>query len=856
VNITLRTGFRYLVKNKKRTLLTVFGIIMSVALICGTALLGDNLKLQGVRTARRIYGGYHVMFGALSDEQARMLKSNVKIERCGFSRIIGTADIGGGAVLRVEGRDKSFCGLRAETLAVGSWPENSSQIAIEQWAWKMLGNPGLGSTIELDLHAAASAFAKRYVLSGIIENRSWSRRSSTALAVSGFSLQAAADGSAGADGAVSDQAAAEGSTAAHREPAGKTADEKDRITAAVTFKQGTAIQKAVADLQREYGLGDNAVMQNDALLGAMRESRLLRANNAVFITELIFILIIVVVTVGVIYNSFAISVAERNREFGLLRAAGADPGQIRRIVFLEAFLLSLIGIPFGLFFGIAAIKIVFLIAGFGEVGLNLSRIDVRPAVPVVAALIGSAAVFLSALLPGLNAGRISPMAAILNRRNASVRRRRRGPLVRVAALFGLEGELALLNIGRSRKKFLVTLFSLCIGVCLFITFSSFADLMRRAMESSLGDPLVRDVTLDQWPHDPALEIPPALVEEIRAKPYVDSLMKVRYGRSVLFAEEDRFEAEYLRRIETERISGFEPDDQTGEDATAVPVDVFGLGKDEFEAFAAKISAGSIQYSEFKNGALLWPRYYGTDRTRKALSAAPGDSIRIAGYDAVPAELQISALVDQPPAKGDMRAFAPVVIVGEDVFKRITGRSGYSLLGIELSDTIEPEQAVSELEALTERTRNINVTDHQGAYRRQRDLIRQMEILFFGLVTVVSLIGMVNIVNTINTNIILRVQEFGTLRAVGMTGRQLKIMVVTEGIITALAAVIVGSAAGIGLSRLFFSNINTVQSIVWSIPWKSIGIAAAAAVVLGTLSSLPPFKRISRMTVVDAIRTIE
>jgi putative ABC transport system permease protein len=204
----------------------------------------------------------------------------------------------------------------------------------------------------------------------------------------------------------------------------------------------------------------------------------------------------------------------------------------------------------------------------------------------------------------------------------------------------------------------------------------------------------------------------------------------------------------------------------------------------------------------------------------------------------------------------MRAFAPVVIVGEDVFKRITGRSGYSLLGIELSDTIEPEQAVSELEALTERSRNINVTDHQGAYRRQRDLIRQMEILFFGLVTVVSLIGMVNIVNTINTNIILRVQEFGTLRAVGMTGRQLKIMVVTEGIITVLAAVIVGSAAGIGLSRLFFSNTNTVQSIVWSIPWKSIGIAAAAAVVLGTLSSLPPFKRISRMTVVDAIRTIE
>ncbi len=868
MNITVITGLRYLIKTKKRTLLTILGIIMSVALVCGTALIGDNLKLQAVRTARQIYGAYHVMFGGLTEEQAVMLTSNIKIDACGFSRFAGNADIGGKAVLSVEGRDETFRGLRAETLSAGSWPENSGEIAVEKWALNMLGDPELGASVKLLLvpgeekagfaqdaggsepedaeisgrgSSPLSAQQKTFVLTGIIENRTWSRRSNTALAVTVFS------GGAGDAGPV---------------------------TAAVTFEEGIAIQKAVSDIQREYGLKQNAVMQNNPLLGAMRESKLLRANNAVFMTELIFILIIVIVTVGVIYNSFAISVAERNREFGLFRAAGAGPGQIRRIVFMEAGMVSIIGIPLGLFFGIAAIKVLALVAGFGEVGLNLSRIDVRPAVPLAASLIGFAAVLFSALLPAISAGRISPMAAILNRRSASLRKRRRGPLVRIAAFFGFEGELALLNIGRSRKKFLVTLFSLCIGVCLFITFSSFAGLMRKAMEGSLSDPLVKDVSLDQWPHEAKSEIPASLVDEISGKPYVESLMKVRYGRAVLLADERRFEPEYLRFLETESISGFEsgprlpeadalssdaesgrPRDKRPKNAAA-PVDVFGFGKKEFDAFASKISAGSTDYHDFKKGVLIWPQYRNEDGRHTALNVEAGASIRILGSSGSPVELTVSGIIDQPPMKGDMRALAPVVIAGEQTFERITGRSGYSLLGIELADGAVLEQAVSDLEGLSAEGGDIKVTDHQLSYRRQRELIRQMEILFFGLVTVVSLIGMINIINTINTNIILRVKEFGTLRAVGMTGRQLKIMVVTEGIITALAAVLFGSIAGIGLSRLFFSNINTVQSIVWTVPWRSIAAAGAAAIALGALSSLPPFKRINRLTVVDAIRTIE
>ncbi len=119
--------------------------------------------------------------------------------------------------------------------------------------------------------------------------------------------------------------------------------------------------------------------------------------------------------------------------------------------------------------------------------------------------------------------------------------------------------------------------------------------------------------------------------------------------------------------------------------------------------------------------------------------------------------------------------------------------------------------------------------------------------------VVSLIGSVNIINTLTTNIILRRREFAILKAIGLTQKGLKKMIVLEGFLYAVIGTIYGSIIACGLSYMMYQGTVSVRESSWQIPWIGIAIAAAAAVIIGYLSVLSPLSRINRENLIDTIR---
>ncbi|HCW05273.1 MAG TPA: hypothetical protein DGK91_12600 [Clostridium sp.] len=113
------------------------------------------------------------------------------------------------------------------------------------------------------------------------------------------------------------------------------------------------------------------------------------------------------------YNSFQISVVERIKEFGLLRAVGTTPNQIINIVLREATILACIGVPIGIMCGMAAmwgITVVFKL--IGGTGLFITKLVIDPFVIVISIVVGLISIYLSAFLPAIFAGRISPLLAI------------------------------------------------------------------------------------------------------------------------------------------------------------------------------------------------------------------------------------------------------------------------------------------------------------------------------------------------------------------------------------------------------------------------------------------------------------
>ena len=144
--------------------------------------------------------------------------------------------------------------------------------------------------------------------------------------------------------------------------------------------------------------------------------------------------VVVVASVSLIYNAFAIAVSERTRQFGLLSSLGASRRQLRRTVYAEALMLSALGIPAGLAIGLAGTFVVFNVAGEGVgmlidqqafEGSGLTAISVEPAALVVSALLALVTVLISAAIPAWRASRVSAVDAIRANRDVRPARRER-----------------------------------------------------------------------------------------------------------------------------------------------------------------------------------------------------------------------------------------------------------------------------------------------------------------------------------------------------------------------------------------------------------------------------------------------
>ncbi len=225
--------------------------------------------------------------------------------------------------------------------------------------------------------------------------------------------------------------------------------------------------------------------------------------------------IVVVAGVSLVYNSFAISVAERTRQFGLLSSLGASRRQLRRTVITEALIIGAIGIPAGVMLGLAGCYVVFGILGEGMsamAGGATARVVVSPVALGIAVALSLVTLVVSAWVPAIRASRVSAVDAIrqtqdvrLSRRARRAQRRaeRRGkhgdalarPLGLTRRIFGVPGLIAHKNLTRASSKGRVTVAALAVSVALLITSGSIADVMGYASDTAVDTMDGQDLVL-------------------------------------------------------------------------------------------------------------------------------------------------------------------------------------------------------------------------------------------------------------------------------------------------------------------------------------------------------------------------
>jgi putative ABC transport system permease protein len=581
-------------------------------------------------------------------------------------------------------------------------------------------------------------------------------------------------------------------------------------------------------------------------------------------------LLVAVASMVSIYNTVQISVLERIREFGLLRAAGATPAQIRKVVFRESILVSLVGIPLGLATGVLLSFAIALYAGSQFTGLGGFATMITPFSLLLGAILGFLSVVVSSLIPALRAGKVSPVEAMRHYGVEPSDFEVKG-IVKGQSSSGekIPLKLAKRNMRRNLRTTTISVISMTMAATLFIAFSYFAgnfDTEKIARGVVKSDFSIRVASMyDDGPDEQT-------IEEILSFEDVQTVAAAKFITGRLLTEwEDR-------DLDSRSFRTF-PTPEAGMrtiivDNSGMRMALFAYNDLGIELMKTKVISGSIDLTRATSEPVIIIDIENSNRH----GIKAGDRVLLKTYYLnesmveipVASEFVVAAVVQELPSvvgytvEGGMVAACSEKIIevfrpeSDDVHLTMMDyMDHYSYVDIYLRRGSDAEALESTIKAIADRYRNSTFISYSEYKKETEDAISTLSTLVYGLIAIVGFIGICGITNTINTTIILRRREFGILRAVGMTGKQLKAMLIYEGLIFGFISAVLSVVLGLILSYTVYSLLRSEMShLNWSIPWIGIVLAVAGAIGAGILTTLASSRKVTSLSITESIRTIE
>jgi putative ABC transport system permease protein len=573
---------------------------------------------------------------------------------------------------------------------------------------------------------------------------------------------------------------------------------------------------------------------------------------------LVFAAVSLVVGTFLIINTFSILVAQRSRELALLRALGASRRQVNVSVLVEATFVGLIGSTVGLGVGYLLARALQLL--FGVFGFDLSRasfpVNVRTVVASYA--VGLLVTIIAAYLPARRAARVPPVAALRDDvalPESSLRRRVVvgfllivAGIVSMVAGFRTDGDLGLTLIGLGMLAILigVSLLSPWVGRPLTALFSfgyrrAFGTVGVLAAQNSLRNPrrtaatasaLMIGLTLvalmSILGQSATASTDAAIKRTLTSQFVVSNVVQTPFSTNI---------AERIRRVPgVADVASVRTASATirGDRAFVGAVDPQVLGL----ALAVPMQQGSL--------LALGP---GT----VAISAQTAEQRGFRLGDTIPLKLQGGTVRLKVVALfGTAVALPANYLVTPDTLVK----GGLEPLDSILFVTKEPDaQADAVRSAMNRIIRDlptVTVQDPGQFAEQQREQINLFLYFIYALLGLAVVIAVLGIVNTLALSVIERTREVGLLRAVGLSRRQLRLMVRLEAVIVAVLGAVLGVAMGVAFGVALQRAIADEGIDVLDIPWLRLALFVALAAVAGVLAAVLPARRAARLDVLTAI----
>lgn len=874
MRILRQLTLRNLQMNRKRTIVTLIGIILSGALICGVATLLASFQDAMIRGTMYTSGSHHATLYGVPYENTKYITNHANTEKYMFSRELGFAYLEGSKntskpYLWVHAYDDTAFEHFPVHLKEGRFPQAPNEMVVSQGTKLGAGvTLKIGDTLTLtigkridgdgspipaheklsDEEQLTDLSEHTFIVTGILEQPN----------VESYTLPAY--------GAVTwlDRSALSAESVVD---VSLLAKKVGQVIPMVDSLKSTVQAEKIgfnSELLRWMGVTDNNSLR-----------------KMFYTIGLIIILLVVIGSITVIYNAFAISVSERKKQFGMLASVGATARQIRHIVFFEAAVLGVIGIPIGILSGIGGIWVTLevvndLMKDFFQ-GSNLPlRLIVMPETIWISIMFIGITIFLSAYIPAKRAARISPVDAIRLTTDIAVKGRKLRTSRLSRLLFGIEGELALKNLKRHRKRYRATVFSLFISIVLYLAFSSFM-IYGFASSDMYYESESYNFTISK--HNVPKEDIRALYEQIvRLDPVEDYVIT----RSLYFETVDLpFEqlSDFLQDLflekEAEKAKSAEPTDtgNTADDFKLV-IKLVTVNEAELARYAGMLGFDVALLSAEDKPRGILVNYQKTNSLPvtgyKPLNMQPGEELTMRMFpsedvpEPEPFAIELAAISDEKLfSEHRMSGPSAEIFITEKWFDRLMEQYVPETYW-ETTPTLYLNVAEgTDTAALTEEIRMIDASLNPNGYfniwdtKSDQEEMRRAKLVFsiflYGFVTLIALIGVTNIFNTISTNVALRRREFAMLKSVGLTPAGFSRMLNYECIFYGVKALLYGLPVGLAVSYWLYYSISNVFSFHFTLPWREIIVCIVSVFVIVFLTMLHSSSKMKKENIIDALK---
>ena len=865
--------------NKKRTIVTIIGIVLSVALITAVASLFFSARSSLIRFEIKQKGNFHYCFYDVPLQNINDFKGNRKIETMYLMQNLGYDYLNGSKneykpYVCVKAFDKNALENLAINLLEGRLPENENEILVPSHTKTNGGvTLNIGEKITLNLGTRVSdgeelnqnnpyfpeqneeiinTTSHTYTIVGIIERPSTEIEGYSA---PGYTFITYMD---------------------NENLTGKKFDVFVRYTKE-GLKDDLKVTANILGVDEEVYkklYGGDEFLETDEFLeltqklgepkyrtdinsylilletGIIGDSTLKALGTAVIVV----VIIIIITSVFCIKNSFDISITEKTKQYGMLSSIGATRKQIKKNVHYEAFILGLIGTPIGILVGELAAYILIIISNHllkdalrAELIFSFSWISI-----IFAIILSFVTIYLSARRSAKRASKITPITAIRNSENIKIKSKKiKSPKV-INKIFGIGGEISYKNLKRSKKKYRTTVISIIVCVSVFIALSSFINLAFNVIK------------VEYQNEDYNIQINYAtsadMDEKMKEIYNLDGIKSysVISNRGLNFTT-DKYSKEYLEIYPNVGNETYTDEDGTEHTITNY-ISVYSVNTEEFTRYVKSLG---LKYEEVKDKGILINNVYEMKKVNDKYiqveipmySFKAGESIK--GYidnerdGKKDCSIEIAKITTEVPmGMSKYQSGNACIFIDEKLEENIMGDSYSKYVYIDSKNANKTQEEIEKILGNAD-YRLMNIDEDA---KMMDSFYTLVAIFLYGFITVIALIGVTNIFNTITTNMNLRRREFAMLKSIGMTKKEFNRMIRLESFFYGMKSLIIGIPIGCVLSYLIYKALVSGNLIIkYQLPISAIIISAIAVFLLITTIMKYSINKINKQNIIETIR---